>query len=136
MTETTPALSGTKVKSPAARDLLCPSFLAAMGVLGKRWNALVIQAIGRGASRFVDVRDAVEGISDAVLARRLGELREWDLVERCFADRGQGVEAGYAHYRLTDRGQALLPALDQLTDWAERWMPVCPQAPAGKDGRA
>jgi DNA-binding HxlR family transcriptional regulator len=95
-------------------QMLCPALLAAMALLGKRWNGLVIQALGTGPQRFVDIRRGIPGISDAVLARRLGELQHCELIERVDG-------ATRAPYRLTAKGRDLLPVLDALTAWAERW---------------
>lgn len=103
---------------------LCPAFLTAMAVLGKRWNALIIQAMAADAPaetaapeghavRFVDIRGRIPGIRDGVLARRLVELTDAGLVTRC---------ADARRYTLTDRGEALVPVLDDLTAWAERWL--------------
>ncbi len=101
------------------RAELCPSFIAAMDILGKRWNGALIQVLRDGALRFVELRCAVPGISDAVLTTRLGELLRCELVERIIPDAGstRGV------YLLTEKGQALLPILDDLTAWSERWVP-------------
>lgn len=107
-------IRSTVESSAVPEEFLCPSLLAAMGMLGKRWNGLIVQAIGRGAHHFADIRRAVSGISDAVLARRLVELQEWGLVESASDSRGA--------YTLTERGADLVPVLDSLTSWAERWI--------------
>ncbi|WP_159500796.1 helix-turn-helix domain-containing protein [Microbacterium sp. 18062] len=99
---------------------LCPSFLAAMDILGKRWNGALIQVLRGGALRFVDLKSTVPGISDAVLTTRLGELLRCGLVERVLP--GTGSTRGV--YALTEKGRALLPVLDDLTAWSERWVPA------------
>jgi len=86
----------------------------AFSVLGKRWNGMIVSALGSGASTFGGLRRAVPGISDAVLSDRLVELAEAELVVRT-------VEAGppvTVSYGLTDSGKRLLPILDQLGEWA------------------
>ena len=62
---------------------------------------------------------AVEGISDSVLAERLGELCDAGLVTRAVIE-GPPLSVTYA---LTDAGRALLPALEQITRWAEHHLP-------------
>lgn len=104
--------------SAPGRSGPCPSFLAAMQVLGKRWNGLLIQAIRDQELRFVDVRAMVPGISDGVLAARLAELAHCGLVSR--RDQAPGSARGL--YALTPKGRDLLPVLDQLTEWSERWL--------------
>ena len=58
---------------------------------------------------------AVDGISDSVLSDRLTDLAAAGLVTRT-VDEGPPLAVSYA---LTDRGKALLPALQQITLWAE-----------------
>ncbi len=98
---------------------LCPSFLAAMEVLGKRWNGVLIQVLRDRELRFVDLKSAVPDISDAVLTTRLAELLRCELIERRTSVPGssRGI------YALTEKGLALLPVLDDLTTWSERWVP-------------
>ncbi|MET0734688.1 MAG: helix-turn-helix domain-containing protein [Microbacterium sp.] len=86
----------------------------AFSVLGKRWNGMIVSALGGGASTFVGLRRAVPGISDAVLSDRLGELAEAGIVLRAVAG-GPPVSVSY---ELTDSGNRLLPILDQLGEWA------------------
>lgn len=98
------------VKEP---DLeVCPRLTLAFGVLGKRWNALILDVLGQRSARFTEVRRAVPGLSDRLLGERLLELAEAGLVTRT----QQGDEP--PRYALTERGQQLLPALDAIRGWA------------------
>src|SRR6478752_4508268 len=82
----------------------------AFTVLGKRWNGMIVSALGSGASTFRGVRQAVPGISDAVLSDRLTDLAEAGLVVRTVTA-GPPVAVSYG---LSDSGNRLLPILDQL----------------------
>ena len=86
----------------------------AFTVLGKRWNGMILSSLGAGATSFVGLRRAVAGISDAVLSDRLTELSDAGLVVRT-VDPGPPVAVEYS---LTDRGERLLPILDDLGRWA------------------
>ncbi|GAB3618708.1 helix-turn-helix domain-containing protein [Okibacterium endophyticum] len=86
----------------------------AFSVLGKRWNGMIVSALGSGASTFSGLRRTVPGISDAVLADRLAELADAGLIVRAVAP-GPPVAVSY---NLTDSGDRLLPILDQLGEWA------------------
>lgn len=86
----------------------------AFSVLGKRWNGMIVSALGSGPSTFVALRRAVAGISDTVLSDRLAELADAGLVART-VDAGPPVTVSYA---LTPSGRGLLPILDQLGRWA------------------
>ncbi|CDK00949.1 HxlR-like helix-turn-helix family protein [Microbacterium sp. C448] len=86
----------------------------AFSVLGKRWNGMIVSALGSGASTFGALRRAVPGISDAVLSERLAGLAEAGLVVRTVTP-GPPTAVAYA---LSDSGERLLPILDQLGRWA------------------
>lgn len=103
--------------NPEAHDArACDGALArAFGFLGKRWNGIILATLMGGPAGFAELRRAVAGISDSVLSERLGELARAGLVERN-VDEGPPISV---EYRLTESGQALLPALRELTVWAE-----------------
>jgi DNA-binding HxlR family transcriptional regulator len=91
----------------------------AFELLGKRWTGVVLGTLSGGPSGFRALARAVEGISDSVLADRLGELTNAGLVSRT-VDEGPPVSVVY---QLTDAGRALLPALEQISRWAEEHLP-------------
>src|SRR5437868_2942821 len=86
----------------------------AFGFLGKRWNGVLLATLLPGSASFSELKRAVQGISDSVLADRLAELGRAGLVDR-FVDAGPPVAVSYS---LTPAGQALLPVLRELTTWA------------------
>ena len=92
----------------------------AFGFLGKRWNGVILATLTSGAAGFSELRRAVTGISDSVLSERLSELTKAGLVLRSVHD-GPPITV---EYQLTPAGQALLPALRELTSWAEDNLPV------------
>ena len=116
-----PAATAESCEQAALR---CDAALAAaFGVLGKRWNGIVIGTLTTGSAGFAELRRAIGGITDSMLSDRLTELSDAGIVERTVTHtRPPGVS-----YRLTPAGQALLPILDQLAGWAnEHIAPRCP----------
>ncbi len=98
----------------------CDAALArAFGFLGKRWNGVILATLLTGPAGFSELKRAVAGISDSVLSERLGELSRAGLVQRT-VDEGPPVAVNYA---LTPAGQALLPALNELSNWAASNLP-------------
>ncbi|TDD71958.1 transcriptional regulator [Jiangella aurantiaca] len=93
-------------------------------ILGKRWNALVLGSLRFGPAGFRELSRAIDGLSDSVLADRLAELTRHQLVHRR-VDAGPPVSVTY---ELTERGRALLPALDQISAWAVEHLPPEPSA--------
>lgn len=87
----------------------------AFSILGKRWNGMIIDALGAGPLPFAALRRAVSGISDAMLSDRLSELTDAMVLSRS-VDPGPPVAVRYA---LTPSGEQLLPILQQLGQWAQ-----------------
>ena len=82
--------------------------------LGKRWNAVVLGNLRIGPAGFRELSRAIGKISDSVLSDRLSDLTAAGLIARS-VDEGPPVTVSYS---LTDRGRALMPALEQISLWA------------------
>lgn len=91
----------------------------AFRVLGKRWNAVVLGRLAVGSAGFRELSRAIFGISDSMLSDRLTELTAGGLVSRT-VEAGPPIAVSYA---LTDRGRALMPALEQIARWAGDHLP-------------
>jgi DNA-binding HxlR family transcriptional regulator len=87
--------------------------------LGKRWNALILGHLSAGPAGFRDLSRAIGGISDSVLSDRLTDLAAGGLVSRTVSE-GPPLAVSY---QLTERGQALMPALQQIALWARDNLP-------------
>jgi DNA-binding HxlR family transcriptional regulator len=110
-------------RAPRRADATCASADAALvrafDLLGKRWTGVLLGTLRGGPAGFRALARAVEGISDSMLADRLGELCKAGLVARTVT---QGPPLSVT-YTLTDAGRALMPALEQITRWAEHYLP-------------
>jgi DNA-binding HxlR family transcriptional regulator len=87
--------------------------------LGQRWNAVVLGHLSAGPAGFRDLSRAIGGISDSVLSDRLAGLCEGGLITRT-VDEGPPLSVSYS---LTERGHALMPALEQIAVWAQEHLP-------------
>lgn len=85
----------------------------ALDVVGERWAILVVRELLLGPRRFADLRTGLPNISSNLLADRLRELTERDVLQR----RKLGAPAASWVYELTDRGRRLEPILIALGDW-------------------
>jgi DNA-binding HxlR family transcriptional regulator len=85
--------------------------------LDGRWKLVILfNLFGGKALRFSDLERAIPGISQKMLAQQLRQLEGDRIVTRTVhAEVPPKVE-----YRLTEWGQSLCPALDQLLTWAEQ----------------
>ncbi|GAA2821372.1 winged helix-turn-helix transcriptional regulator [Nonomuraea rubra] len=91
----------------------------AFALLGKRWSGPVLGSLRAGPAGFRELSRAIAGVSDSVLSDRLSELTKAGLIART-VDEGPPVTVTY---ELTDSGKALMPALHELSQWAEHHLP-------------
>lgn len=109
------------ISDPGHDPRLCDGALArAFEFLGKRWNGVILGTLLNGQAGFADLKRAIPAISDSVLSERLTGLARAGLVRRT-VDEGPPLAVRYC---LTDSGQALLPALNELTTWAKDNLPA------------
>lgn len=96
---------------------MCPRYLAAMSLLGKKWTGLILRSLMEGPRRFTEMSAYVPGLSDRLLSQRLQELEEAGIVERrVYSQRPVLVE-----YSLTAQGQALREVVEAIQRWADVW---------------
>ncbi|MBI3884480.1 MAG: helix-turn-helix transcriptional regulator [Opitutae bacterium] len=85
-------------------------------VIGCKWSAAVLAAIGRGVIRPGQLERFIPGISTKVLNERLRKLLDYQLiVRREFAGKVQRVE-----YGLTATGRKLSAIIDRIRDLDEQ----------------
>lgn len=100
----------------------CPRYHHAVELIGRRWSGAILRALLSGATRFSDIQAAVPGLSDRLVSERLKELDAEGVVVRIvIPETPVRIE-----YRLTEKGLALLPAVEALSMWAEQWLPELP----------
>ena len=109
-----------------AVDDSCPVCLTADIVCAK-WTLLLVRDLSEGRSRFCELERSLAGISPRTLSLRLRALEEEGIVERqTFAEVPPRVE-----YSLTEKGQALIPIIDGMRNYGERWLGAeCAAEPA------
>lgn len=98
-------------------NTISQSFYKAFDVVGKRWTGLIIGALVSGPLHFTDLREAIPGIAEPMLSKRLKELTSEGMVlKRVYNEIPVRIE-----YELTSKGYALKPVLQQVYVWAEEW---------------
>lgn len=89
-------------------------------VLAERWTFLVIRNLMFGADTFSELKAGVPQMSRSVLVTRLRELERAEVVRRT-------PKTGGGHrYELTEAGRDLVPVIDALAAWGERWVEIGP----------
>ncbi|MSX02630.1 MAG: transcriptional regulator [Actinobacteria bacterium] len=98
-------------------DPECPVCRTADIVCAK-WTLLVVRELDRGNSRFCELERSLPGISPRTLSLRLRELEQEGIAER----RELPELPPRVEYALTDKGRALLPLIDDMRCFGERWL--------------
>jgi DNA-binding HxlR family transcriptional regulator len=89
----------------------------ALEAFGDWWSLLIVRDAFFGARRFGDFERNL-GIAKNVLSARLAHLVEHEIFERVDV----GNEGQHFEYRLTEKGEALLPVLTALREWSDEWV--------------
>ena len=95
----------------------CP-IARATEILGERWTLLIVRNLLMGADTFNTIARGVPTMSRSVLVRRLGELIRAGVVTTLTKPGGGSI------YHLTAAGRDLALVVDQLGDWATKWVEV------------
>jgi DNA-binding HxlR family transcriptional regulator len=101
----------------------------ALDLIGERWALLVVRELLLGPKRFTDLRDGLPNASPNVLAQRLRELEQAEVIQR----RKLPPPAGSWIYELTEWGRELKPIAISLGTWALRSPSFPGDAPVGTD---
>jgi DNA-binding HxlR family transcriptional regulator len=90
-----------------------------MASIGTKWKPIIIYTIGKKSVRFGQIHARMGIISKKVLTEQLKELEEDGIVTRQeFKELPPRVE-----YTLTQKGLDLLPILNMLTRWNQKYHP-------------
>jgi DNA-binding HxlR family transcriptional regulator len=98
----------------------CP-IAASLEVVGERWSLLVVREVSLGNHRFGEIARGTGAPRDR-LAARLRALVEAGVLER----RPLAESPARSGYFLTEAGRDLLPALQALLQWGNRWLAAEP----------
>ena len=97
-------------------DMNC-GIAQALEALGDWWTLLIVRDAFFGVRRFGDFEKSL-GIAKNILAARLAHLVEHEILEK--VDIGESGER--FEYRLTEKGEALLPVLTSLREWSDAYV--------------
>jgi DNA-binding HxlR family transcriptional regulator len=90
--------------------------LGILDIALKKWPMLVLVAIGRGGSRFGEIKELLPGVTPRALTGALRDLQQAGLIDRRI------TESWPPHtvYEMTDLAREALPVLDRVCTAAER----------------
>ncbi len=106
-------------------DATC-SVAACAEIIGAKWTALLVHDLSEGPRRFSELEHSCAGISPRTLSERLRWLEENEfVVRRSYAEAPPRVE-----YELTDKGEAMLPIIDEMRRFGRDWLRAETPVPA------
>ncbi|HXY85352.1 MAG TPA: helix-turn-helix domain-containing protein [Gaiellaceae bacterium] len=91
---------------------------ACAAIIGAKWTALLVHDLSEGPRRFSELEHSCCGISPRTLSERLRALEQEEIVERhSYPESPPRVE-----YRLTEKGEALLPIIEAMREFGHAWL--------------
>ena len=98
-------------------DATC-SVAACAEIIGAKWTALLVHDLSEGPRRFSELERACPGISPRTLSERLRALEDQEIVVR----RSYNETPPRVEYELTDKGDALLPIIEEMRRFGHAWL--------------
>ena len=89
----------------------------AAAIVGAKWTPQLVYALANGVERFGELQKEAGGVNPRTLSARLDELEAQGIVAKVsFSEVPPRVE-----YRLTQKGRDLLPILECMVEWGEKY---------------
>jgi DNA-binding HxlR family transcriptional regulator len=89
----------------------------AMEIIGSKWTALILRDLFEGPHRFCELEKSVGKINPRTLSQRLDDLEAHGIIRKqSFAEVPPRTE-----YSLTEKGEDLLPVLQQMAAWGTKY---------------
>jgi len=97
------------------REQMCVATAAA--IVSSKWTPQLIYALSNGVERFGELQKEAGGINPRTLSARLDELEQQGIViKKSFNEVPPRVE-----YSLTPKGRDLLPILECMVEWGDKY---------------
>ena len=91
-------------------------FEVTLDLIGGKWKPIILYYLGHhNVLRYAELRRHIPKITERMLTKQLRELEMDKIVNR----KVYSVIPPKVEYSLTDRGESLIPILNQLKDWGE-----------------
>ncbi|GAA5500550.1 hypothetical protein Dxin01_00271 [Deinococcus xinjiangensis] len=90
-----------------------------LSVIGGKWKLIILWHLGKqGTKRFSELRALIPDITTKMLTSQLRELEGDHIIHR----EVYPVIPPKVEYSLTDHGQTLMPVLELMYNWGERYI--------------
>jgi DNA-binding HxlR family transcriptional regulator len=89
---------------------------AATEILGDKWTPQLLRYfINEKTVRFCQLQDLAQGINPRTLSARLTHLEEQGIIVK------NATNSSRCEYTLTDKGLDLLPVLQNMQEWSDKY---------------
>ncbi len=89
----------------------------AIDILSTSWNAWLLLEIDKGIVRPCDLQRSIGIAPKRVLTKQLGELEKMGILQKTVYP----VLPLKVEYTLTESGKALIPIIDSLSQWGDKY---------------
>jgi DNA-binding HxlR family transcriptional regulator len=94
------------------------SLTNALNLIGNKWSMRILRSLKQcGPMRFKECQ-AADGISSRTLTVRLNELESAGLITK----KEYNEYPPRTEYTITEKGLAITPALDAITEWSKKYL--------------
>ncbi|OOM78376.1 putative HTH-type transcriptional regulator YybR [Clostridium puniceum] len=101
-------------------EMQCP-VIYALDIVGQKWRLPIMWCLLElEPIRYNELKRKIKGITNMMLTKSLKELEEQNLIVRTQYE----TIPPKVEYSLTERGRALLPALNELKKWGEEQLKI------------
>ncbi len=95
-----------------SHENICP-LRTTLRIIGGKWKPLIIQQLKGEIKRFGELQKLLPDITKQMLTKNLRALEQDGMIIR----KVYPVVPPKVEYRLSERGESLLPILDDMADW-------------------
>eukprot|EP01037_Dinobryon_pediforme_P012219 gene12219-12305_t len=107
-----------KIRRGDLKVAACPS-RKVLKHITSQWGVLILITLEGGTRRFSELRRAIDGVSERMLAQTLQWLEQDGMVDRVAFD----VVPPHVEYSLTPMGREAAEKVRHLADWVEETLP-------------
>lgn len=90
---------------------------SAMEIVGNKWTALILRDLAAGPKRFGALEKSVGNINPRTLSQRLDDLEQHGIISKDACSESPSRP----EYCLTAKGQDLIPVLQQMAAWGDKY---------------
>jgi DNA-binding HxlR family transcriptional regulator len=105
--------SSTQNINKGIAEMHCPVTYV-MNRIGGHWKPIIMYQLKDGPRRYSEIKRAIPAVTEKMLIQHLKQLEADNLIIR----KAEAVVPPFVTYKLSASGQALMPVMTAMVDWA------------------